>query len=81
MESCEHKSRMSKVESKRRSKICWHPISLRNSDENHMVRTVKEIKNRIKIAWKVGLGHSTYLCRSCRIIGELDGKSYCVTAS
>jgi hypothetical protein len=38
----EHKSRMSRVESKRHIKIAWGPISIRQFNENHTVRTENE---------------------------------------
>ena len=41
--SCEHKSRMSKVKSKHHFKIGWSHISIRQSDENRIVRTVTKI--------------------------------------
>ena len=46
---------ISKYESKCRFKIDWSPISIQQSGENHIVRTVKEKKNVYKNEWKVRL--------------------------
>jgi hypothetical protein len=44
-----------KVKSKCIFKIDWRPISIRQSDENRIVKMVNEIKNCMKIELKVGL--------------------------
>jgi len=46
---------MSKDESNCRFKIGWRPISIQQSDENLIMKTLKEIKISFKIEWKVSL--------------------------
>jgi len=49
-------------------KIDWYPISIRQFDENHILKMVKETKNWMesRILWT--RSHSTYLCCRCKIV-------------
>jgi hypothetical protein len=64
---CEHKSKMSRVEWKRRLKISW------KSDENLIVRTVNDFKNRIKIEWKFRQCEHMFIGLTCAAIANSLG--------
>lgn len=71
-----------KVKLKHCFKIGWHPISVRQSNENCMARTVK-IRNFFKIEWKLGLGEHVAIRLSCSTDAEsfkIQTKSYQMTA-
>ena len=60
-------------------KIGCQLICFQQSDENSNVRTVKEIKNCIKIEWKVGQCEHVTIRLACVIdttYWKFDGKSY-----
>lgn len=59
----------SKVKLKHCFKIGWHPISVRQSNENCMARMVK-IRNFFKIEWKLWLGEHVAIRLSCSTDAE-----------
>ena len=81
--SCEHKSIISKYESKCRIKFDWSHISIQQSGGNHIVRTVKEEKTyekkRMDIQTVGIFVHSTFLSPRCNLL-EIGRKSYRVIA-